>query len=60
MNRRTDLALEARELREEIRISMENVRQEYAAKQEPGRNYLGAAITEEVARQIAEGETPKR
>lgn len=52
--------ISARELREEIRISMENVRQEYAAKQEPGRNYLGAAITEEVARQIEEGETPKR
>lgn len=49
--------ISARELREEIHSSMEQLRQEFTGKQEPGRTYLGDSIPEEAVRQIEKGKT---
>lgn len=44
--------ISAREFREEIRSSIETVRQEYEGKQDKSRSYLGDAISEEVAEKL--------
>ena len=47
--------ISARELQEEIKLSMQAVQQDFARKQDAGKQYLGDAIAEQVPELQKEG-----